>query len=332
MTAHQSLFAEIDLHVRSGCHAGVIERLVPGVYTIGRSRQADIVLSDPALADMAARVEVDVAALRVESLGGDVVLNAARIEPGTTDIARYPVDLVAGGICLRWALPPQPQRPGRRAAWAMAGISVLGIVGTAAAAIGLRQGEMPLGRLLAAGACEVACTAEPIRSAGRDARLVAAALHTDAPADSGGAPASLREPIPATAGISIQAAALALGQRLSAVGLSAIDVSTTSDAVTAKGLVDPSVVHAWYETREWFDQTFGTAVVLTSKVETRPIPQAATPLSVQSVWAGKTPYVIDQRGQKYFQGAQVNDGWSIERIEQGRITLRRSAQVFVLKL
>ncbi|MGJ5047269.1 SctD/MshK family protein [Bradyrhizobium oligotrophicum] len=330
MTTHQSLLAEIDLHVRSGCHAGVIERLVPGVYTIGRSRQADIMLSDPALDEMAARVEVDAAALRVESLGGDVVLNTARIEPGTTDIARYPVDLVVDGICLRWALPPQ--RPGRRAAWAMAGISVLGIVGTAAAAMGLRQGEMPLGKLLAAGACEVACTAEPIRSAGHDARLVAAALHTDASADSRGASASLREPIPATAGISIQAAALALGQRLSAVGLSAIDVSTTSDAVIAKGFVDPSVVYAWYETREWFDQTFGTAVVLTSKVETRPIPQVATPLSVQSVWAGKTPYVIDQRGQKYFQGAQVNDGWSIERIEQGRITLRRSAQVFVLKL
>jgi len=138
--------------------------------------------------------------------------------------------------------------------------------------------------------------------------------------------------MPTTTGISIQAAAAALSQHLSAVGLTTIAVSATSDAVVAKGSAGPAAVHAWHEAREWFDQTYGTAVVLTSEVETRAAQPMATPLSVQSIWAGKMPYVIDQRGLKYFQGSQVNDGWSIERIEQGRITLRRNAQVVVLRL
>jgi type III secretion protein D len=331
VTTHQSLVPEIELHVRSGGHGGVIERLAYGSYTIGRSHHADITLSDSALDELAARVDVDAAALRIESLGGDIVLDGTRVEPGTARIAEYPVDLVIGGVYLHWTTPARPRSGMRRIVRALAGASVLAIVVMIVAAMAAGSREPPLAKEIVAGACEPPCVGE-LPSSGREAQLVPTSLHPDG---AGG----LKSPsvVPGTSasaitGISIQAAAAALRQHLSAAGLTTIDVSTDSDAVVAKGSAAPAVMHAWYEAREWFDQAFGAAVVLTSQVETRPAPTVAAPLSVQSIWAGKVPYVIDQRGQKYFQGSLVNDGWSIERIEHGRITLRRNAQVFVLQL
>ncbi|WP_456713464.1 SctD/MshK family protein [Bradyrhizobium sp. USDA 4353] len=303
----------IELQVQSGHHTGVVERLTNDSYTIGRSVQADISLADPTISDMAVRVEADVDELRVENLGAAVDLNDTRILTGDVGIARFPSDLVIDGVCLRWQRPASHLSGMRRAVQTMAGVSALAVAVMLVSFIASGSGSQAPAGVVAA-ACEAPCASQP---PDEDLRLAAVTFRPDADRTVVSTP---------------ETAAAALRQRLSAVGLTAIDVSVEAKAVVARGATDPAALPAWQQARQWFDETFGTSVVLISKVETRQVPAMVEPLSVQSIWAGKVPYVIDQRGQKLFQGSLVNDGWSIERIERGRITLRRSAQVFVLQL
>jgi type III secretion protein D len=325
----------VELHVRSGCHDGVTELLAYGNYSIGGSHEADIALADPILVEIEARVDIDAKGVRVESVGGDVVLGTTRVEPGTARVAEYPADLRISGICLHWT---RLGRDRSRKHWpvrAIAGVAVLtAMLTVGAASVAPVSHEVLPGQVInTAVGCEPLCAGAPARGAtDNEPRLFAVARHAEESRGVARPSASLGVSLPGAAGISIPAAADALRQRLASAGLTTIDVSVEPDAVVAKGSADPASVHDWYEAREWFDKTFGTAVVLTSQIETRTAQAITAPVSVQSIWAGKMPYVIDQRGQKYFEGSVVNDGWSIERIEQGRITLRRSAQVFVLRL
>jgi type III secretion protein D len=267
--------------------------------------------------------------VRVESIGGDVVLGTTRVEPGTARLADYPAELRISGICLHWTRLDCDRSRKHRAVRAIAGASVLIAmltVGAASVAPGSREAAPGQTIVAAAGY-------EPLHLGATDHDLIAVARRAEEQPGGVARPSALLGvALPAAAGISIEAAADALRAHLASTSLTTIDVSVKPDAVVVKGTVEPASLHAWYEAREWFDRTFGTAVVLTSQIESRSAQAVTAPVSVQSIWAGKMPYVIDQRGQKYFEGSVVNDGWSIERIEQGRITLRRSEQVFVLRL
>jgi type III secretion protein D len=326
----------VELHVRSGCHDGVTERLAYGSYSIGGSHHADIALADPVLVEIEARVDIDARGVRVESIGGDVVLGTTRVKPGTARLSDYPAELRISGICLHWSRLRRDRSWKHRTVRAIAGASVLIAmltVGAASVAPGSREAA-PGQAILASAGYEPLYVGAPSQAAtDHEAPLVAVARRAEEQPRGVARPSALLGvALPAAAGISIEAAADALRARLASAGLTTIEVSVKPDAVVVKGTADPASLHAWYEAREWFDRTFGTAVVLTSQIESRTAQAVTAPVSVQSIWAGKMPYVIDQRGQKYFEGSVVNDGWSIERIEQGRITLRRSEQVFVLRL
>jgi type III secretion protein D len=320
----------VELRVMSGCHNGSVERLPYGVYSIGRSDGADVVLADSAISPIQVRVALDAETLRVESFGGEVMLGRTRIEPCAAAVADYPADVLMNGVHLRWSAvnkrPPSRKSAGR----AFAGLCAVATLTIAAASVttGARDGGAP------PTGCQLPCTSSiggpvggPDWSHPLHAADQAAGLRSDAQLSR---PPDSARPPPGRP--SLQAATLALQERLSSAGLTAIEVTAGPDAVMAKGMVDPAAVRTWYDAREWFDQTFGTAVVLSSEVETRAAKSVTAPMSVQAIWAGRVPHVIDQRGQTYFEGSLISDGWSIERIEQGRITLRRRAEVFVLRL
>ena len=58
----------------------------------------------------------------------------------------------------------------------------------------------------------------------------------------------------------------------------------------------------------------------------------SAPIGIQAVWAGKRPYLIDDHGDKYFEGSFLKDGWIVEKIEDGKVVLRRNQEVLSLDL
>lgn len=116
----------------------------------------------------------------------------------------------------------------------------------------------------------------------------------------------------------------ALQARLDQQHLGSIAIAALPDgSYRATGRVAPQEVAAWHDTTRWFDEGSAGHAVLIDKVT---VAAAVPPLAIQSAWVGAQPYVIDGAGQKLFVGAVVADGWAIEGIEAGRVTVKRQGQ------
>ena len=116
----------------------------------------------------------------------------------------------------------------------------------------------------------------------------------------------------------------ALQARLDQQHLGSVAIEALPDgSYRATGKVAPQEAAAWHDATRWFDEGSAGRVVLIDRVT---IAVATPPLAIQSAWVGATPYVIDGAGQKLFVGAVVADGWTIEGIEAGRVTVKRQGQ------
>ena len=116
----------------------------------------------------------------------------------------------------------------------------------------------------------------------------------------------------------------ALQARLDQQHLGSVAVETLPDgSYRAIGKLAPQEAPAWHDTTRWFDEGSAGRVVLIDRVT---VAAAVPPLAIQSAWVGAQPYVIDGAGQKLFVGAVVADGWTIEGIEAGRVTVKRQGQ------
>jgi hypothetical protein len=325
-----------ELVVRSGLHLGARQSLAAGTYSVGRSMDADVVMMDPGLAPVHARLALDGDGCEVESAAGNVVLNGVRIEAGEACMVSYPADIHLNGVhvsCTR-------DRTSLRRRSAVMGLALGSTVGLLAAVlvfpglpVGVDQAAAGSDRMSTqtppSTDCEPRCLikrADNRTTASPGAPLVTAALSAPEAAPAG--PGSNRLVSPPVA---VPAAADALRQQLLAASLMAIEVTTDATSITAKGTIDPSALAAWRNIEQWFDRTFGVTVVLTSQVEAKAVRPSA-PLTVQAIWAGSGAYVIDGRGQKLFEGALASDGWVIERIERSRVVLRRGADTLAVRL
>jgi hypothetical protein len=89
------------LNIRSGVHRAASIKLDDGVYTVGRSIDNDIVLSDPGIADLQVEIHVSGAEVSVKPLGDQVVVADAmapsgaltKWDSGTVKIADVELDL-----------------------------------------------------------------------------------------------------------------------------------------------------------------------------------------------------------------------------------------------
>lgn len=116
----------------------------------------------------------------------------------------------------------------------------------------------------------------------------------------------------------------ALQAKLEERGLGLVRVEVLQDgSYRAIGTVSPGEGPAWRDVTRWFDEAAGGRTVLVDQVAAVSV---APPLAIQSAWVGTRPYVIDGAGQKLFVGAVLANGWTIEGIEAGRVTVRRQAQ------
>ena len=132
--------------------------------------------------------------------------------------------------------------------------------------------------------------------------------------------------------VTVDAAAEALRRRLDNAGLAdRVEVAPGNGKVTVTGEIDDERAPAWSAAQQWFDQRFGRHIVLDGRVAARRGPPGP-PLSIRAVWTGDAPYVIAGNGQKYIEGALLDSGWKIEKIERDVIVLSRQGETLRLAL
>ncbi|TGN74204.1 MULTISPECIES: EscD/YscD/HrpQ family type III secretion system periplasmic domain-containing protein [Bradyrhizobium] len=121
------------------------------------------------------------------------------------------------------------------------------------------------------------------------------------------------------------AAAARLQEEVDRAGLFDIKVRSESGVVAADGTVTRASLTKWREVQERFDHDRKGAYVLVNAVAVKE-EKSPTAISVEAVWRGSEPYVVIA-GQKYFVGAMLNNGWTVNGIDERRVLLSRNGRL-----
>ncbi|MGI9420111.1 MAG: SctD/MshK family protein [Geminicoccaceae bacterium] len=318
------------IFIESGLHAGTVQRFSPGIYTLGSELDADIVLSDTQINAVHLIVEFDRHGLRLEPLQGPVEIDGESIglEPGGERHLALPASFRIGDVVIKVTAPKDAVQTRRRrlTAAVAAGVTALTVVGFQV--FGALTGPAPDGP-----------TASPAQPAEMTQVVGGGDQGSTAAADEG----QLQEDVvardaaldggadgPASPAVTLDAAAAALRERLAADGFSDIEVKTAVDRIVVRGEAEPKRMGEWQDVRIWFDGAFGQNVIMVASVE--PVEAAEPPkLAIEAVWSGEDPYLI-AGGQRFFVGAHIGDGWTIDRIGADEITFKRGGKSFSLAL
>jgi hypothetical protein len=127
-----------------------------------------------------------------------------------------------------------------------------------------------------------------------------------------------------------QAAALdSLRQHLAAAELESLVLTAHPDgSIEARGQIAKNQEAKWREVGRWFDTIAGGQVVLVDAVS---VAAEAQPLTIQAVWPGRDPYVIDGSGRKHFIGAVLPSGWTISDIDRTHVLVKRGDQMLSVR-
>jgi hypothetical protein len=120
-----------------------------------------------------------------------------------------------------------------------------------------------------------------------------------------------------------------LKARLASAKLTAARVDAAGGRLAVSGQIGKRDVAAWTAIQQWFDQTYGDHLVLTTTV-TVADGQAAPALQPQAIWYGERAYVVAADGARYYEGAVLENGWTIQSIGADRILLSRDGQTTAL--
>jgi hypothetical protein len=303
------------LEVLAGVHRGVTLLLDSPEYRIGSSPQADIVLSDPGVAAEHAILRVDRAGVRIDAIGAEIGVAQDRIPVAHGCRTRLPVDIALGEAELSLSRPDldaadlqRRSHLGAAAAW-LARKPV-----TAAGAL--------LGFVLA-----VTFVAQDGAQTIRAERLFpkASADASDARADF----AYVAGPRMADAKATAEQAARELGARLDAAKIQGLRVSAPDGRLTVSGKLGKQEAADWAAIQRWFDQTYGSRIVLTANISAAER-QAMPSLPLQAIWYGEHPYIITTEGARFYQGAVLDNGWVVREIGEDRLLLAREGETVAL--
>ncbi len=313
------------LFIQSGLHAGTVQRLAPGIYTVGSELEADIILSDKDIEAVHLIVELDRGGLRLEPLQGALAIDgeSASLEPGGERHLAFPAGFSVGGTSIRITAPKDALQARRRMRTVVvaAAIAFAAIVGfQTLTPLAGDPGESQAGSLMPPSEPMVDQPAGDAAQAG-----MTVDMKDNEDAHAGGEDLAVAAP-----GVTLDQAAAALRERLTADGLADITVKTAVDRIVARGQAEPARMGDWQDIRIWFDGAFGQDVLLVAEIE--PAKQETPPnLAIEAIWSGEDPYLI-AGGQRFTVGAHVGDGWTIDRIEAEEITLKRGDKSFSLTL
>lgn len=305
--------AEVALRVTGGLHAGASLDLDQPVYTIGSSTESDVVLRDPGIEPVHARLRRNAGRMELEAVGGDIRLANGDIVPkGHGRRCRLPLEISVGAARVLLTGPRQPAAsrgiPGQPA-WIAGGLVVIAlfIVGTSLSLAGPEGSG---------------------QGVGLDEKLTRLAfadgIQKYAVTDAQGGFAAPQGPASASE------AARRLAVQLAEAGIGGLDVEETGGRLVVSGNISGQQVEAWTAVQSWFDQTHGGHVPLVSQVAAGGAEKAPR-IPLQAIWYGQRPYIITADGARYYEGAFVSDGWTIRQIGEKELLLTKGGSTVALK-
>lgn len=308
------------LFIETGLHAGTVQRLSPGIHTLGSELDADIVLSDLDVKAIHLIVELDQRGLRLEPLQGAIAIDGEEgdLEPGGERHLPFPASFSIGNVTIKVTAPTDRVQTKRRvrAAAFLSGTALLALVGF--------QIIDPVGR---------AASDEPARAMMATETSIgerSASQEIEAKEAVEGERREHADVVEVVPDVTLDDAAAALRSRLVEEGFLHIEVKTAVDRLLVRGETEPERLADWRTIRVWFDSTFGQDVLLVAAVDA--VENREPPLlAIEAVWSGDDPYLI-AGGKRFFVGAAIGDGWTIERIDGGEITFKRGNRTFSLTL
>ncbi len=312
--------------IETGLHAGAVQRLGPGLYTVGSELSADIVLSDPDVQSIHVILEVDDAGLRLEPAKGTVIVDGetAPLEPGDERALRLPSKFHIGATTMSVRAPKDAVKTRHRKRLAI-GAMAAAVIGV----IGLHTLKPLTGNFAASSgpAIEAApgAPAAGTLDAGMGEASKSSPPATELATSDQAAATSKSQP-----GVTVDIAAAKLRGRLAAASLDAIDVMVRNDHLVAEGSVEPEKMADWRTVQIWFDSDYGHLVPLVPNIAAAEKIEPPK-LSIEAIWTGDTPYLM-AGGRRYVEGVKIGDGWLIERIQPEEIVLRRGDQTYSITL
>lgn len=291
----------VTLFVVEGPNAGTAQKLAAATYRLGSGLDCDIVLADAALAPVHTLIEVDRRRVRVEPLAGAVMVPGrdGAVEPGDALTLPLPAELILGGTRLVLRAPVEIGG-GVTRFQALAAAALLMAVLGGLSGIAFSSGEPAVEPAMPA-------AARPEKPVVQTAALAPVVPHQETPE-------------------------AALRARIDQAHIDGIALTASGNRIVAAGRLSAEEMARWRDIQAWFDRTFAGSSLLSSEVGAGPVSEAPE-VVIQAVWTGANPYLITHTGSKYFEGADLGGGWSVETIRPDAVTLRsRSGQTFVMSL
>ena len=290
------------LVIESGVHRGAHCDIPQGLTSVGAGFDNSVSLSDLA-AVCAFEIECSETKLMLRARATDVKIAGKSLPPGRMRQSRESFAFTSDGIEFHLDIPSGLFRTSafRPHALAYGWIFLAGAVATGTLAISLHAGPShipsPLGLSL--------------ESTGSIPTAPAAIVVGPGPS------ASVAKVLDELRG------------KLSTAGMDMVTVRLRRDgSIAAKGRISQAQTAAWRAIGHWFDSAAKGRYVLVDDLEIMP---DAPPLTIEAVWSGSNPYVVDGDGQKFFVGSILPSGWRIRRIDRNRVLIEHGRQMVAVR-
>ncbi|WP_040637791.1 MULTISPECIES: SctD/MshK family protein [Microvirga] len=285
----------LHFEVLSGLYCGLTGQLAPGTNVIGSSFDADIVFVEQGLAPHHLSITLRVNSIEVEALAaGCNVESSGNIAAGECSVVPLPAVTDLGAMSILWSV--QGAEP--------AGSSIAPRL------------SIPVPALVLLGSIGIGAVSAILSYYGS-----AGALSANSP--------DARPESKLTYNLgdnqTIVAAARDMQQEVDKAGLLNIKIGSAKGVVTAEGTVTSASATSWQQVQQWFDQRTEGALTLVNRVITKE-EKSPSAIAIEAVWRGPSPYVV-VKGEKYFIGALLDDGWTVDRIEDRRVLLSRNGRL-----
>jgi hypothetical protein len=299
---------KLKLEVVAGSHRGAVMLLDESDYRIGRSPDADIVLSDPGVAPEHAMLHVgrDMlrpgrAMVRIAATGADIMIGEEKLPVSHGCRVKLPVSVVLGGARVELSDT------------AADGVDRLNVRKTLTA-VGVVAGA----------AIAIAVATQALRASG--------SADVRAPEQlTSGQPAGLSTAnISGAFAVAAEEAARALNARLDAAKITTLRISAENGRLVATGTLAGQQNAEWAAVQQWFDQTYSGRFVVTSRIDPPGGPRAMPALQLQAVWYGERPYILSAGGERFLKGAILDKGWIIRDIGEDRLLLEKEGETVSL--
>ncbi|WP_439365887.1 hypothetical protein ACNJYD_08135 [Bradyrhizobium sp. DASA03005] len=285
----------LEFEVLSGLYTGLKGKAAGGDSIVGSGLDADMIFVEQGLEPHHLRIIAQHDSIEVEALAANISIDGlASIASGERVRVPLPAVVHAGAMSIRWSTKDvQPVSSSKRS---RSSIIALSLVLLSSVVIGT------VSTIFAPGDRAVVPSTQSSRTV--EIATKPTVHHFD--------PRGADE------------IAVSLRQEIERAGLLDVKIGRGPGVLTAEGTITPNLAAKWKEIQQWFDrQTNGTTTLVnavTVKEEKMP-----TSIAVQAVWRGSEPYLLIA-GQKYFVGALLSNGWTVDRIEDGRVLLSRNGR------